>query len=93
MVSIILITLPTTVLAQGGPFDKMISGILSAMWKIFGVFAVIGLVVSGILFLTAQGDPQKIQIAKQALLYGIIGVIVGIVAYSIVNIISNVIGA
>lgn len=87
-----ILLLPGIASAQGA-FDRMISGILSAIWKIFMVVAVIGIVMSGVLFLTAQGDAKKLQTARQALLWGIIGVVVGIVAYSMVGIISRTIGA
>ena len=59
--------------------------------SIFGAVAVISFVIAGILFLTAQGDPAKLKTAKGAVLWGIIGVLVGIVAYSIIAIVGGVI--
>jgi hypothetical protein len=58
------------------------------MWVIFGAIAVISFVVAGILFLTAGGAPEKVQAARAAAIWGIAGVVVGILAYSILAIIG-----
>ena len=56
---------------------------------VFGGIVVIMFVFSGILFLTAQGEPEKIKTARHAFLWGVVGVVVGIVAYSIIAIVSS----
>jgi len=66
----------------------LISQIQTIMWIIFGGIAVIMFVVAGIMFLTAQGQPEKVQTARSALIWGIAGVVVGILAYSILTIIG-----
>lgn len=62
----------------------------NALWIIFGLIAVICFVYAAILFLTAGGQPEKIQSARSAFIWGIAGVVVGIVAYSIIAIVSTV---
>jgi len=56
---------------------------------IFGAIAVICFVIAGILFLTAQGDPEKLRSARSAFFWGIAGVVVGIIAFSIIAIVSK----
>jgi len=56
---------------------------------IFGAIAVIMFLVAGILFLTANGAPEKLQAAKSAFIWGIAGVVVGIIAFSIIAIVSS----
>ncbi|MFA6190394.1 MAG: hypothetical protein WC711_02675 [Candidatus Staskawiczbacteria bacterium] len=61
-----------------------------AIWVIFAFIVLVCFVIAGIFFLTAMGDPAKLKIAKSALIWGIAGVVVGIVAYSILWIIGGV---
>ena len=71
----------------------LIDDIESAIWIIFALIALICFVLAGILFLTAQGAPDKLQAAKSAFIWGVVGIIVGIVAYSIIAIVANMLGA
>lgn len=72
--------------------ERIILGILNKIWIIFGAFAVIMFIWAGITFLTSQGAPQKIEQARAAVLWGVVGVIVGIISYSIITIVGNIIG-
>lgn len=56
------------------------------IWIIFTFIVVFCFVIAGIMFLTALGDPAKLKTARAAFLWGIAGVIVGILAYSIISI-------
>lgn len=99
--SVILSLLPMAVLAfSPGPTPNtvnldvvtIVNVILNFIWPIFAGFAVIMFLVSGFYFLTAQGDSGKIATARQAVLWGIVGVVVGILAFSIPLIVHNTIG-
>jgi len=70
---------------------SIVASIERALWIIFGAIAVICFVMAGILFLTAGGAPEKVQAARSAFIWGVAGVVVGIVAYSIIAIVSSVI--
>lgn len=69
--------------------NQLITSILNVMWVVFVVIAVIMFVVSGILFVTSQGAPEKVQQARQSFIWGVAGVVVAIVAFSIVQIVSS----
>lgn len=56
---------------------------------IIGFLAVIGFVVSGILYLTAAGDEDQIGKAKNAMMYSIIGVIVALMGFVILSAAAN----
>jgi len=45
---------------------------------VLGFVAVIGFVISGIMYLVAAGDEDRQQQAKRAMIYSITGVIVGL---------------
>ncbi len=86
--------LPFSVFAQPsgdiGSIDSLIDKLGSFLWTIFGGLALVMFVIAGIMFLTAQGDPEKVKNARNAFLWGVVGIVVAILAYSIVSIVENV---
>lgn len=66
--------------------------VLTVIWQIFVGLSIIMILVAGILFLTAQGDPGKLTTARQALIWGVIGILVGILAFSITLVIRTGVG-
>ena len=54
---------------------------LGAVRIVFGAIAAICIIYSGVLFLTASGDVTKLKTARAALLWGIVGIVVGTFAY------------
>ncbi|OGZ64041.1 MAG: hypothetical protein A3A98_03800 [Candidatus Staskawiczbacteria bacterium RIFCSPLOWO2_01_FULL_40_39] len=70
----------------------LINQVLNLIWPIFIGFAVIMFLVAGFQFLTAQGDPTKVAGARQSLIWGAVGVAVGVIAFSIPFVIRNAIG-
>lgn len=69
--------------------EQLVNAIKGPLWVVFGLVALICFVIAGISFLTAGGDPDKVKTARTAFLWGIVGIVVGIVAYSIVTIIET----
>lgn len=79
--------------AQQNYIEGIIIRLLSmVVWPIFVGASVVMLIWAGILFLTAQGEPEKIQKAQKAVMWAVIGIVVAILAFSAVNIIRTVIG-
>ncbi len=66
-------------------FPTIVGQIVNALLYVLGAVAVIVIIIAGILFATASGDPALITKAKNTLLYAVIGLIVAILAYAIVN--------
>ena len=50
-----------------------------------GFMAVVMIIMGGISFITSQGDAAKVTRARNTILYGVIGLIVAILAFAIVN--------
>jgi len=67
--------------------------IVNQIWVVFTVIAIICFVIAGILFLTSGGDPEKIVKARSALIWGVAGIVVGILAYTIIAVIRGALGA
>ena len=59
--------------------------IVNVMLYIIGAIAVIMIVIGGIRYVTSNGDSGSVKSAKDTILYSVIGLIVAILAYSIVN--------
>lgn len=79
------LVIPTTPWATLPALGKKLG---DAAWIVFGVVVVICFVIAAILFLTAQGDATKLKTAKSAFIWGVAGVVIGIVAFTIKNIIN-----
>lgn len=95
-----LTALPFLTMAQGGLHESTNLNILSigvsitnAIWIVFTIIAVIAFIVAGIIFLTAFGDAEKVRQARSAVIWGVVGIIVAILAYGITNMIRVIIGA
>ncbi len=73
--------------------EQVINAILTPVWQVFIGLAVIMIIISGILFLTAAGNAEKVTQARNAFLWGIVGIVVGIIAFSIVAIVRGGLGA
>ncbi len=93
-----VLALPVVTLAQIGGDPPTISTdletigekIANAVWIVFTVIAVIMFVVAGILFITSQGSPEKIATARQALIWGVAGIVVAILAFVIITVVTNI---
>lgn len=70
----------------------MLNLVLLYMLALVGVLGIIGFVVAGIFYLTAAGDEDQVAKAKSIMMYSIIGVIVALVGYIVVNAIGGLFG-
>lgn len=62
------------------------------IWPVFAGAAVIMFLYAGILFVTSAGDPSKITKAKTAVIWAIVGIAVGLIAYVAVGWIRFIVG-
>ena len=63
----------------------VITTIINTMLFIVGLLAVIMIIYAGIRFVTAHGDEKQVESARQTILYSVVGLIVAILAYALVN--------
>lgn len=61
------------------------------VWPVFVAVVVIMFIWAGFLFLTSQGDTGKVATARKAIIWAVVGVLVGITAFSIVTTVQNII--
>lgn len=74
-------TTPDEITGEAGIFKTIVNVLLF----IIGAIAVIMLIIGGIRYTTSNGDSNQVTAAKNTILYAIIGIIVAILAYAIVN--------
>lgn len=65
--------------------SDVIVGFMEWLLRIVGAIGIIGFVISGILYFTAAGDSNQIEKAKNAMTYSIIGVVVALIGYVIIQ--------
>ncbi|MFZ2299666.1 MAG: hypothetical protein WAW00_00850 [Candidatus Moraniibacteriota bacterium] len=81
---------------SGLPGDSIyliIQRIMNWLLGILGFIGIIGFVIAGILYLTAAGDETQIEKAKNAMLYSIIGVIVALIGFVIIQAVEGLLKA
>ncbi len=62
-----------------------IQDIINMMLFLLGAIAVVMIVIGGFRYTTSNGEASSIKSAKDTILYAVIGLIVAILAYAIVN--------
>lgn len=66
-------------------FNDKLQPIINGFIGALGIIAVIVVIIGGIGYMTSAGDAGKVKKAKDTILYGIIGMIICVLAYAIVN--------
>ena len=72
---------PQDLFGDSGVFKRVTNTVL----YIVGVIAVIMLIVGGIKYVVSGGDAKKVTDAKNTILYAIIGLVICVLAFAIVN--------
>lgn len=65
--------------------ERGIKNVVNVLLFVLGAIAVIMIIIGGIRYATSNGDSGQITTAKNTILYAVIGLIVAILAYAIVN--------
>lgn len=72
-----------------GTITDIIGSLMDWLLMILGFLGIIGFVIAGILYLTAAGDEDQIERAKKAMMYSIIGVIVALLGFVIIQAVTS----
>ena len=71
----------TDLFGQTGTFRT----ITNVMLYLIGAISVIMLIIGGLRYVVSGGDSSAVQNAKNTILYAIVGIVVAILAYAVVN--------
>jgi len=63
----------------------LLKKIVNLLLYVIGAVAVIMIVVGGIKYVVSNGDSSAVTSAKNTIFYAVIGIVVAILAYAIVN--------
>lgn len=69
--------------------DDVVQNIITFLIWAVGILAVIVIIIGGIFYVTSAGDPGKIKRAKDTIMYGIVGLVIAVMAFVIVNFVMN----
>lgn len=75
----------------GSP-DSYLNIFTNLLLYIAGAIAVIVIIIGGIRYITSTGDALRVKQAKDTILYGIVGLVVAIIAWALVNYIVDTLG-
>lgn len=70
---------------NGSGVKKLISVVVNILSWLVGIIAIIMIIISGIKFATAGGEPNKVTEAKQALVWAMVGLAVAALAQVLVH--------
>lgn len=64
---------------------NVINNASTILVSIIAAFTVLMFIYAGIMYITARGDTEKVNKATQALRYAVYGLVIGVLAYTLVN--------
>lgn len=76
-----------------GSIYLIILTLMNWLLAILGFIGIIAFVIAGMLYLTAAGDDDRISQAKTAMRYSIIGIIVALIGFVIIQAVNSLLGA
>lgn len=66
-----------------------VTGIINSVIAILGFVCVVVMIVGGVNYMTSAGDTNKVTKAKNTILYGLIGLVICVLSFAIVNFVIN----
>ena len=85
--------LPDKVGDQGNTVVNNVTAIINAVIGVLGLVCVVVMIIGGVNYMTSSGDAAKVKKAKDTILYGLIGLVVCVLAFALVNfVIVNILG-
>jgi hypothetical protein len=71
--------------AQKDSASNMIRDVINTLLYVLGMIAVIMIVIGGIRYTTSNGDSSSTKAAKDTILYSVVGLIIAMLSFAIVN--------
>lgn len=72
--------------------DGFVTQAINIMLFIIGIISVVMIIFAGIKYATSAGAPDKVKSAKDTMLYSVVGLLIALLAYAIVNFVLKGIG-
>lgn len=68
-----------------GDLKNLVTGVSNVILAIIGVVAILFIIIGAFQYVASAGNPESIGKAKTTILYAVIGLIVAILAFAVVN--------
>lgn len=65
--------------------ENLIANVINIMLFVVGIVSVVVIIIAGIMYVASAGSPDRTKSAKDALLYAVIGLVISLSAFAIVN--------
>lgn len=72
--------------------DSVINNVLSVVTGFMGIIAVCVMIYGGVQYTISAGDMNKVTRAKHIIIYGVVGLVVSLLAFVIVRFVSGIVG-
>jgi len=69
--------------------DGVFSVVANTLIFLVGAVAVIFLIVGGLRYVVSNGDPKNVEAAKNTILYAIVGIVVAVISFALVQFVIN----
>ena len=70
-----------------------VTNIINGIIAVLGLVCVVVMIIGGVNYMISSGDAAKVKKAKDTILYGLIGLVVCVLSFALVNfVIKNIIG-
>lgn len=70
---------------QNAKPNDLITKIVNTLLFIVGAISVIMIIVGGLMYTTSNGDSSRVTMAKNTITYAVVGLVVSILAFAVVN--------
>lgn len=71
--------------SSGTELNTIIENIVNLLLFVAGAVAVVMIIIGGIRYITSNGEQTHVKAAKETILYSVVGLIVALLAFAIVN--------
>ena len=75
--------------ANGNDLMSVLRTVINVIVGVIGFVSVFMIILGGITFTTSQGDTAKVARGRNTILYGVIGLVIALLAFAIVNFVLN----
>jgi hypothetical protein len=72
-----------------GSLTDIFHGVANILIFLVGAVSVVMIIIGGLRYVISNGDQKAIESAKNTILYAVIGIVVAIASYAIVNFVST----
>ena len=69
----------------GNNLESNVTTILTNIIAVLGIACVVVMIIGGVQYMTSSGDASKVEKGKKTILYGLIGLIICVLSFAIVN--------